>query len=259
MAQDSRSWTMAHLPALRHAADLLAQPTFGSHQSLLLRVLSELSSNPSVKIRAITAALYSGVVPHISPESVKLSILPVLAALHTDPDANVRRETCFVFVSILRCFPHDKDLCERTSSALDMLSQDQNAIVRTAVCQAFLRESAQFNSVSFFAHISKKLCGIAQTIHSVDKNADKNGLGLATWQAISAFQSFLTAAESATTAPILTALKLILSDTPSLNAQDKQSIESLIQLLDTTANNLGVAEVPTTKTPGGFLLLIKKK
>jgi len=261
MAQDGRPWTMAHLPALSHAADLLSQPSFGSHQSLLLRVLSELSSSPSVKIRAITAALYGGVVPHISAESTKLSVFSVLAALHTDPDATVRRETCQVFVVILHCFPHDKDLSERTSTSLDMLAQDQNAIVRTALCQAFLRYSAQFNSVLFYAHICKKLSRVAQTIRSVDKSADKNALGLATWQAIQAFQPYLSTGEASATAPILTALKLIVSDTPSLGATDKQNIETLIQQLDVSSNNLGVAEIPATPTKATDRLrrLIKKK
>ena len=185
MAQDGRPWTMAHMPALRHAADLLSQTGYGSHQSLILRVLSELSSSPSVKIRAITAALYSGVVPHISAESTKLSVFSVLAALHTDPDATVRRETCQVFVVIMQCFPHDKDLCERTSAALDMLAQDQNVIVRIALCQAILRCSAQFNSVIFFARLffltHRLLCALLLfSLCIVKQTSQRNSVALHT-------------------------------------------------------------------------------
>ena len=153
MAQDGRAWTMAHVRALRHATDLLAQPAYGAHQSLLLRVLSELSSSPSVRIRAVTAALYSGVVPHISAESTKLSVFSVLAALHTDPDAAVRGETCQVFVAILQCFPHDRDLAERTTAALDMLAQDQCVAVRTALCRAVARFSTLISAQLFFTRL----------------------------------------------------------------------------------------------------------
>ena len=153
MAQDGRAWTMAHLPALRHATDLLAQAPYGAHQSLLLRVLSELSSSPSVRIRAATAALYSAVVPHISAESTRLSVFSVLAALHTDPDAAVRAETAQVFVAILQRCPHDRDLAERAAAALDMLAQDQAVLVRAALCRAIVRYSPLISSQLFFSSL----------------------------------------------------------------------------------------------------------
>lgn len=126
-------------------------------------------------------------------------------------------------------------------------------------------------------------------MRSVDRSADKNALGLAVWHALQAFRPVLTAAaDDAALAPVVAALKALLTDTPSLTAAEKQDIDSLFVFLpspflpsffhlssppiphlcvhtsffsrlrqvDTSSNNLGVAEVPTKSS---LLRLIKKK
>ena len=137
--------------------------------------------------------------------------------------------------------------------------------------------------------IAKKLAAVAQTVRSVDRSADKNALGLAVWHALQAFRPVLTAAaDDAALAPVVAALKALLTDTPSLTAPEKQDIDSLfvfshpfssfvfficppppiphlcvhtsffsrLRQVDTSSNNLGVAEVPTKSS---LLRLIKKK
>lgn len=65
-------------------------------------------------------------------------------------------------------------------------------------------------------------------MRSVDRNADKNALGLAVWQAIQAFRPALTATtDDASMGPVITALKALLTDTPNLSAAEKQDIDSL--------------------------------
>lgn len=134
--------------------------------------------------------------------------------------------------------------------------------------------------------IAKKLATVAQTVRSVDRSADKSALGLAVWHALAAFRPVLTAApDDAAAAPVVTALKALLTDTPGLSAAEKQDIDALfvpppppsppsllfffvclsplrshaplrLRQVDTSSNNLGVAEVPTRS---GLLRLIKKK
>lgn len=135
--------------------------------------------------------------------------------------------------------------------------------------------------------IAKKLATVAQTVRSVDRSADKSALGLAVWHALAAFRPVLTAApDDAAAAPVVTALKALLTDTPGLSAAEKQDIDALfvspppppitaivafffvclsplrshaplrLRQVDTSSNNLGVAEVPTKS---GLLRLIKKK
>lgn len=76
--------------------------------------------------------------------------------------------------------------------------------------------------------IAKNLATVAQTVRSVDRNADKNALGLAVWQAIQAFRPALTAAtDDASMGPVITALRALLTYTPNLSAAEKQDIDSL--------------------------------